>query len=427
MTSFTAPRGTRDFSPDAMRKRRFVLETIRNVFATYGYPEIETPAFESWGVLAAKSGGGPEVAKEIFKFKDYGGRLLGLRFDLTVPMSRFIANNPQLPKPFKRSQIGRVWRYDRPQKGRYREFWQADVDVVGSSEVEADVETVTAIVAALKVLGFKGVIVKVNNRKLLTEIAVECGIPKENAPDLFRSVDKLEKQGLDYVKKELAEKGIKANKFLEIIQAEGKPEDILSRIEKTVKLKNNEPVERLKAFFKAAKSFGLYNDSVLDLSLARGLDYYTEFIFEIKLKGGEEYGSVAGGGRYDGLISLYGGEKTPATGISMGVERVIEIMEEKGMFKILDSPAKALVVPIGETTGKAVEIAQKLRKAGIKTDMDLLKRGPSKQLNYANTLNIPFAVIIGEKELKENKVSLRDMKTGKQELLTIEKTIERLK
>lgn len=417
------PRGVRDFKAEEMAKRNYVLNRIREVYISYGYPEIETPAFEPLSVLTAKSSGGEEVSKQIFKFKDYGNRLLGLRFDLTVPMARFVAENPQLPKPFKRSQIGRVWRYEEPQAGRFREFWQADVDAVGSSEVESDVEPLTAVVEALKALGFKDLVVKLNNRKLLEEIAQSCGI-KENYTDLFRIIDKLEKQGEDYVKKELADKGFKnTEKLLEIIKAEGKPEDILKRIEKVVN--NKESLERLKDFVKLAKSFGIYDYLVLDLSLARGLDYYTEIVYEVKIKGAK-VGSVAGGGRYDNLIGLYGKEKVPAVGLSIGVERILEIMNSLNMFKS-GSSIKALVIPVGETLEKGIQIAKNLRDKGIKTDLDLLKRGISKNLNYANALNIPFAVIIGEKELKAGKVTLRDMKSGEQELISESKVLERLK
>lgn len=424
------PRGMRDFLPSEMAKRRYVLETIRKVYALYGYAELETPALESLGILTAKSSGGEEISKQIFKMKDYGNRLLGLRFDLTVPLSRLMAQNPQVPKPFKRAQIAPVWRYEEPQAGRFREFYQADVDIIGSKEPEADLDPLAAAIAALKELGFKDFEVKVNSRKLLEELALAYGVEKERNSELFRVLDKIEKLGLSWVKKELSEKGFKnIDKFLELILTEGEPFKILEEAEKIVK--NKEPVNELKEFFKLSKSFGIYSYLTLSLSLARGLDYYTGIVYEVKVSNAEEFGSVAGGGRYDNLIGLYGKETLPAVGISIGVERVLEIMEKKKMFpeKVLQYVPKVLIIPIRaeKTLEKCIEIVQKLRAVGVKADVDLMNRGLSKLLNYANVLQIPFVAILGEKEAKENKITLRDMKTGKQELINLEELIKKLK
>ena len=415
--TFETPRGTRDFGPEAMAKRNWVLNKIREVYERFGYRPLETPAFESMEVLGAKSSGGESVVKEVFQFKDRGDRLMGLRFDLTVPMARFVANNPQIPKPFKRYQIGRVWRYEEPQAGRFREFWQADVDVIGSSEPESNADPLAAVISALKELGFKDFVVKVNSRELMEELANWCGIERKRAVELFRIVDKIEKQGEKAVIEELKEKGFQeAEKFLGLLQQEGSPEEILEKVKDKVKRK--EAISNLKEFFEVAKDFGIYNYLTLDLSLARGLDYYTDIVYEIKVKGMEKYGSVAGGGRYDNLIGLYGKESLPAVGISIGVERVIEILEEKKMFPELNS-IKVLVIPIGEGARRyAFKLAQKLRASKINTDVDLMRRGPSKLLNYASSLKIPYCVIIGEKEIKEGKVTLRDMKSGEQKLVS---------
>lgn len=422
------PRGMRDFLPLEMAKRRYVLETIRRVYTLYGYAELETPALESLGVLTAKSSGGEEISKQIFKMKDYGNRLLGLRFDLTVPLSRVIAQNPQLPKPFKRAQIAPVWRYEEPQAGRFREFYQADVDIIGSKEPESDLDPLAAVIAALKELGFKDFEVKVNSRKLLEELALAYGVEKERNLELFRIIDKIEKLGLSAVKKELSEKGFKnIEKFLKLILTEGEPFKILEKAEKIVK--NKAPANELKEFFKLSKNFGIYPYLTLALSLARGLDYYTGIVYEVKVSSAAEFGSVAGGGRYDNLIGLYGKETLPAVGISIGVERVLEIMGNKKMFpeKILQYSPKVLIIPIGKTLEKCIETVQKLRTEKIPADVDLMKRGLSKLLNYANVLQIPFVAILGEKEAKENKFTLRDMKTGKQELINLEELIKKLK
>ncbi|MFO7872294.1 MAG: histidine--tRNA ligase [Candidatus Undinarchaeales archaeon] len=422
---FETPRGTRDFGPEEMARRNWVLSKIQSVYEKYGYSPLETPAFERMNVLSAKSSGGEEVIKEIFKFKDKGDRLMGLRFDLTVPMARFIAKNPDLPKPFKRSQIGRVWRYEEPQAGRFREFWQADVDVIGSSEPESEVDPLSAVISALKELGFRDFEVKVNSRPLMEELANSIGIKRKRSVELFRIVDKLEKQGEKAVIEELKEKGFsKAEDFLDILKKEGKPEEILSEVSDRVK--KEEAISDLLNFFKTAKSFGIYNYLTLDLSLARGLDYYTGVVYEIKIKGMEKYGSVAGGGRYDNLIGMYGNEKQPAVGLSIGVERILEIMKDKRMFPELNK-IKALVIPVGEKAKSySFELTEKLREKGISSDVDLLNRGPSKLLNYANSLSIPYCILIGDNELEESKVTLKDMKSGEQEMISEEKLLKKL-
>src|SRR3989344_4984897 len=393
MTSI--PRGVRDFPPEEMRKRNFVFETIARVYRTYGYREIETPAFEFLDTLAKKKAGGESINKEIFKFEDLGGRWLGLRFDLTVPVARFVAQNPNLPKPFKRFQIGRVWRYEEPQAGRFREFWQADVDVFGSSTAESDLDCLSAIIAALKALGFKDFTVKVNSRKLLEEIAATGGVKRENAADFFRIIDKLEKIGEKGVKSELKEKKLPVSETLfKLILTEGEPDKILSKLKKELNDKNalrsassisspslGNPAGELEEFFKLADNFGVSKYLKLSLSLARGLDYYTGIVFEIKVKGMEKYGSVAGGGRYDNLIALYGKESLPAVGMSIGIERIIEIMKEEKLFPDLGSEPKVLVVPIGKTLEKAIELTQKLRSNGIPADIDLMRRNVGKMMN----------------------------------------------
>src|SRR3989344_2120772 len=392
------PRGVRDFPPEEMRKRNFVLDKIAQIYRSYGYREMETPAFEFLDVLTAKKAGGESINKEIFKFEDLGGRWMGLRFDFTVPIARFVAQNPNLPKPFKRFQIGRVWRYEEPQAGRFREFWQADVDVFGSSTAESDLDCLSAIIAALKALGFKDFTVKVNSRKLLEEIAASGGVKRESASDFFRIIDKLEKIGEKGVKQELKEKKIPVSENLfKLLLTEGEPDKILSKLKK--ELNDKKSAEELEEFFKLADSFGVSKYLKLSLSLARGLDYYTGIVFEIKVKGMEKYGSVSGGGRYDNLISLYGKESIPAVGISIGVERILEIMDEEKLFPNFESEPKILVVPIaskaelsrislvgyGKTLEKAIELTQNLRTNGLSAEIDLMRRNIGKLMNYANS------------------------------------------
>jgi histidyl-tRNA synthetase len=418
--AFEKAKGTRDFSPQEMSLRNYVFDTIRRVYKTYGYQELETPAFERWETLSAKSAGGEDVSKEIFRFTDYGEREMGLRFDLTVPMARYIANNPMIPRPFKRFQIGRVWRYDQPQAGRYREFWQADVDVVGSTEVEADLDALGAVVASLKALGFKDFTVEINNRALLEELAELFEIPRVKCPDLFRCIDKLDKIGMNSVKKEIADKGIKnVDKFLKFIETSG-----MKELEE--KLPESAELAKTKELLKASKALGLGKWLKLTLSMVRGLAYYTSFVFEIKVKGMEKYGSVGAGGRYDDLIGVYGKSDMPATGCSIGVERIIEIMKERKMVDIPKTETKVLVIPIGNTFKDAAKIVQQLRDAGIPSTIDLMKRGPSKLFSYANSLGIPYSLAVGEKEVNSKKYTLKNMESGKQEELGIDKIISKL-
>lgn len=427
MSEFKAPRGTRDFMPIDMARRNYVLSTIREVFLRYGYREIETPAFEDLSVFTTKNVAGDEIAGQIFKFNDYGGRLMGLRFDLTVPMCRFVSNNPQLPRPFKRSQIGRVWRYERPRAGRFREFWQADADNVGASTPESDVEPVAAAVDSLKALGFKDFKVIVNNRKLLEDIIKEAGVQEDKIYPAFKCIDKLDKLSEDEVVQELADYGIEMGRdILKKLAVSGKPAEVIKNAESLAK--DSEGLKELKEFVGLTKPFGVEKYIEVNLALARGMAYYTGMIFEVKVKGMEKYGSIVGGGRYDKMVGLYGDREEPATGLSLGVERILEVMTEKEMFPELGDAAKAFIVPVGETAIEfSIETAQKLRVAGIRADMDLMRRGISKNLNYANSVGFPYVIIIGEDEIKEKKVTLKDMVKGEQEKIGLDELIERLK
>ncbi len=422
---FQTPRGTRDFLPIEMIKRDFILETVRRVFESYGFDPLETPAFEEWNLLAKKGSGGEEIKNEIYYFKDKSNRELGLRFDLTVPMARVVAVNPQLSKPFKRYQIGRVWRYDRPQAGRYREFWQADVDIVGAKSVEADLECIVVMVEVLKKLGFEKFSVRLNNREVLNGMIEFVDIPKKKSPAVFRILDKLEKIGDKDVKKELKSEinPKKAEKLLELINRRGKPEGILKKEMKALGSNDTARIglEELKEIVEKAKVYGIADRIEIDFSLVRGLDYYTGPIFEISVETKKNVGSVAGGGRYDNLIELYGGNWTPATGISLGVERIYEIMEAEKMFRLPETKTFFFVLCVDERLKKnAIRISQKLRKVGIPTQTDVMGRNMKKQLEYVNSAKIPFVIFVGEKELKSKKFTVRNMISGEQKVMNIE-------
>lgn len=427
---FQAPKGTKDFLPEEMVKRQFVIDTIRNVFERYGFDPLETPVFEEFELLAAKSG--EDVKNQIYKFEDKSGRELGLRFDLTIPMARVVANNPQMQKPFKRYAIAPAWRYEEITASRKRQFYQSDIDVVGSTSMEADIECIAAAIDCLKELGFKDFIVTINNRKILDGFLEVIKVNLAQSLGIFRAIDKLKKFGQTTVIEELIKTGLEkkqTDKLLDLISESGKFEELLKKVKKILAGSEigEEGIKELEDIRSFAESFGISKYLLLDFSLARGLDYYTGPIFEIAVKGYEKVGSIAGGGRYDTLIEIFGGRPSPATGISLGIERVIEILNEEGKLNFGKSKVKIFVANVNEKVKKdAIKIAQKLRAEGINCQTDLMNRSLGKQLEYSDNMQIPFVVIIGEKELKVKKVKIRNMKTKQEKEVTVEKIKDNL-
>lgn len=410
---FQPPKGTKDFLPEEMIQREFVINTIKKIFETYGFDTIETPAFEDWKLLTKKCG--EEIKEQIYKFKDKAGRLLGLRFDLTVPLARFIGNNPQIPKPFKRYAIAPVWRYEEIKAGRKRQFYQCDIDIVGVKEMEAEAECLACAVDCLKALGFKDFKIIINNRKILEGLLELTSIQKEKSLDVFRAIDKLKKFGENFVKKELKKLKIKDEQIKELfklINLRGNVSEILEKaktILKGIKIAE-EGIGEIKKIYELSKFYGFSDFLILDLSLARGLDYYTGPIFEIIAKTEKQVGSIAGGGRYDNLIELLGGTPNPATGISFGIERIVEVMKEEGIFNLPKTKVKVFVVNINSSTkSEAIKIAQELRKNGINTQIDLMNRNVTRQLKYCDSVGIPLAVIVGPKEIDSKIVKVKDL------------------
>ncbi len=413
---FQTPRGTRDFLPEAMIKRKKVMNTLQNIFEKWGFDPLETPAFESWELLAAKAGGGEAIRDEIYYFRDKSNRELGLRFDLTVPLARVVASNPNLPKPFKRYHIGRVWRYDRPGTGRYREFWQADVDIVGAANRRADAEILAIACNALETLGLRDFKIRINSRKLVESFLRNTGIKDISA--VFRSIDKLEKIGENAVAKELKEKGLQQARIEEILRF--------------IKMKNTKEIdsaakdkESLNEIIDIVNLLGEYGYSkyvFMDMSLVRGLDYYTACVFEISSSGI----SIGGGGRYDNIIEFLGGKPTPAVGISFGIERVLEIMEAKKLLDEKKTTTKVFIACIGVDMKNAIDLAKALRKTGIECDYDIIGRSIRKQLDHVNAKGIPYVIFLGSKELEKKSIKLRNMKTGKEEEFNM-KDLESLK
>ena len=425
---FRPPRGTRDYLPWEMWRRNWVIDRIREVFEAYGYEPLGTPAFESWEMLKLKSG--EDIIREIYYFKDKSNRELGLRFEWTASLCRVVASHRELPKPFKRYAIGPVWRYERPSEKRLREFWQADVDIVGVADPIADAEVISVAVDALKCLGLEGFKVRINDRRILEAFVELLELPRNLSLDIFRAIDKLNKIGVDGVERELSKLGIpeeKRGKLMEMIDVRGEPEERLGEVEEI--LKHSElglrGLEALRGVVEYSGRFGFRPHLLLDLSLARGLDYYTGPVFEIYL--GDVSISIAAGGRYDELIQLYGGDPTPATGISLGVERIVATLQELGVLDDLRVGTEVFVASASNSVrDKAIEIAQRLRRAGISTDLDLMGRSLSKQLEYANRRGFRKVVIVGSRELEQGGVTVRDMETGEQRFIPLESLLDHL-
>jgi histidyl-tRNA synthetase len=419
-------KGTRDYLPEEMILRQQVLEKIKNVIATFGFQPMETPALETWEVLSAKGAGGEDVFKECYNFEDLGGRRIGLRYEITVSLARLIASNPNLNLPFKVYQTGKVWRYGDVTKGRLREFLQFDTDLIGAETMLADAEVVACAVKCFNALGFKDFFVKINNRKTLNGILRLSGIDESRFVDFLRSIDKIDKVGIDEVKKELKSKGFSedsVDKVLDFIGKKGSNEKILKEIERL------DGASELKEMISYLKLMGVESNVKIDLSLARGLDYYTGPVFEVYAEKG--IGSLAGGGRYDKMIGLFSGKDIPAVGISFGIERIMEVIEENKMLQPKKTNVRLFVIGVNDKmTKKVIEIARTLRDNSIQTDYDLRSRSMSKQMNYANTMGIPFVVIVGEKELEKKSVKLKDMQSGEEKLVKIDdlaKTVVRSK
>jgi len=421
-------RGTRDFKPEEKIVRQEIVDLLRSVFEKYGYNPIETPILERYEVLSAKFGAGEEsdVLKETFRLKDQGDRELGLRFDLTVPLARFVAMNPNLKMPFKRYQIGRTYRDGPVKLGRLREFWQCDVDVVGSSSMLAEAELMSLVKDVFSALNFD-FIIELNNRKFLQGLFEEIGI--KNKEEVMVIIDKLKKVGFDEVKKEL-EKILdkeKVTKLLFVLDVSGTNEEKVDALLKVAKNdKTKEGLNEIKQIFDYSKFLDVTEIEFVP-SLVRGLAYYTGPIFEVFLKNSKIKSSFAGGGRYDNLISNYSGSKEniPATGISFGLEALSEEIlsgKEAGKKSVVD----VYVIPI-RIVNDSLKVIKQLRDAGINADMDINGRSISKNLDFCDKLGIPYVVFVGQKEIDKGKVKLRDMKSGKEELLTMEDVINILR
>ncbi len=443
------PKGTRDFSPAEMGRRNYIFDTIRQVFKLHGYRPIETPAMENLSTLMGKYG--EEGDKLLFRILNSGEYLRGvdhslvenedyprltskicekgLRYDLTVPFARFVVQHRnELQFPFKRYQIQPVWRADRPQKGRYREFYQCDADVVGSDSLLNEIELLQMIDEVFRRLGIN-ITIKLNNRKVLAGIAELIGEP-DKLIDITVAIDKIDKIGIDNVNSELRERGLSdeaVNRLQPILQISG---TVKERLETLRKLLEENPtgtkgVEELTTVINGVEAIGLDAELDLDVSLARGLNYYTGTIIEVKARD-VAIGSITGGGRYDNLTGIFGMPGISGVGISFGADRIYDVLNTLNLYPDeTQTGTRIMFVNFGHSESIAsLKMIKDLRSAGISAEIYPEPAKMKKQMGYADALHIPFVAIIGENEMKNGTVTLKDMTTGEQQQLTVDSLIE---
>ena len=446
------PKGTRDFGPSEMAKRNYIFDTIKQVYQLYGFQQIETPAMETLGTLMGKYG--EEGDKLLFKVLNSGDFLTkvsdeelkernalhlaaklcekGLRYDLTVPFARYVVmHREELQLPFKRYQMQPVWRADRPQKGRYREFWQFDGDIVGSDSLLNEVELMQIVDTVFTRFGVR-VQIKINNRKILTGIAEVIGAA-EKIVDITVAIDKLDKIGLDNVNQELREDGLseeQIEKLQPIISLEGTNDEKLNTIATVLASSETglKGVEETRFILETLKTLGLKNEIQLDLTLARGLNYYTGAIFEVKALD-VQIGSITGGGRYDNLTGIFGMPGISGVGISFGVDRIFDVLNALECYpKDAVNGTQLLFINFGEKeTAYCLPTVAKARAAGIRTEIFPDASKMKKQMSYANAKQIPYVALAGENEMAEGKLTLMHMESGEQKLVTPEELIAQIK
>ncbi len=425
-------KGTRDFLPEDMYIRDKVMEIIKGHFTRYGFRPLATPAMEYYDVLTGKYG--EEGEGLIFDMAYKGGKEVALKYDLTVPMCRVIAQyRDKIAMPFKRYQIQPVWRAEKPQKGRLREFYQCDADVVGVKEVSADVEIIALITDIIEDIGFTQSKTFLNHRKLLTGLMEYLGVSAEDIPVAIRILDKIDKVGVEKVMEEFIqtgyEKGVVEEMF-RLTETTDDPIKDLNKLEDALKggtgeESASEAINDLKEIFRLLKEIGISRDKVIfSPRLARGLAYYTGTVFETVVEE-PKIGSIAGGGRYDTLIGLFTGVDVPATGMSLGLERIIQVIQELGMMKEATGSVDILICPFGpEDVGASLKIAKEFRKAGISTDVYTSDRRMKKKLKYADRLGVGKVLVVAPDETARGMVRLKDMESGDEVEIGIEGVVE---
>ena len=439
------PKGTRDFSPEEMMRRTYIFDTIKSVFRLFGYAPLETPSMENLSTLLGKYGDeGDKLLFKILNSGDYGAKLSeeelrqaskisekGLRYDLTVPFARYVVQHQnEIVFPFKRYQIQPVWRADRPQKGRYREFYQCDVDVIGSTSLLSEVELVDIVSRVFSKLGIS-VTLKMNNRKILFGIAESIG-HADKMIDITVAIDKLDKIGLDNVKAELRERGIDDEaiaKLQPILELSGTNAEKLEKLANVIGASETgiKGIEEMRTIFSHIEALGINLTPELDLSLARGLNYYTGAIFEVKAND-FQIGSISGGGRYDDLTGIFGMPGMSGVGISFGADRIYDVMLGLNLFpEELACSTKVFFVNLGESEQIAsMRLISELRNKGVAAEIYPESAKMKKQMEYANRRGIPYVVIIGSDELERKVATLKDMRSGEQRELSFEELVAAL-
>lgn len=411
-------KGFRDYPPEDMMLRLRLIEILRTVFERHGFEPIDTPVIEHLDVLTGHAG---ENEKLMYHFEDHGGRAVGLRYDLTVPLARFVAmHENEVVMPFKRYHIAPVWRAEKPQRGRFREFLQCDADIVGSSSMLADAEAISVMSDALHAVGLPQAIILINHRRVLESMALLAGVDAGDAGGIFRAIDKLDKIGVDGVRRELTAAGISVgsvDQLLALVTEQGDPDELLATAR--VRLADIDggldAVDELSSLVRHLEDLGVHRHGWrIDFSLARGIDYYTGPVCEARVES-PRVGSIAGAGRYDDLIGNFVGRAIPATGMSLGFERILEVVREHDLITSPGATADVFVVYLRDSAAEASRITRELRGDGLRVDQSILdNRGIGAQLKYADRKGIRFAVIAGKSEVERGMVSVKNLGTGEQ-------------
>lgn len=427
--------GFMELTPDMQIKFNYIYDTIRKTYESFGFLPIDTPVLEYSEILLAKAGG--ETEKQIYSFKK-GDSDISMRFDLTVPLSRYVSQHMNdITFPFKRYQMGKVYRGERPQKGRFREFYQCDIDIIGNGELSIayDAELPCIIYNVFKKLDFGEFVIKVNNRKILNGFFASLGL-SDKITDILRIVDKIDKIGAQNVKEELIKIGVSAedaDKILYFISISGSNDEIIEKLY-SLNISDevfNTGIEEIKTLINYLRLFNIpENNFKIELSIARGLDYYTGTVYETNLVEHPELGSICSGGRYDNLTSYYSNQTMPGVGVSIGLTRLFDQLMQSGLLdriKIDTSISKVLIVDADNCNFEYItNVANKVRESGINADIYYGDKALKNKMKYANKLNIPFVIIVGENEKNNNQVTLKDMVTGEQIQSSIEEAISKI-
>ena len=409
-------KGTKNYTPEEQILREKIIKIIKEVLERYGFNPIETPILQPYSLLSSKYGGGEEILKECYKLKDQGNRKLGLRYELTITLARYLNENPNIKLPFKRYEIGKIFRDGPVKKAREREFTQFDADIIGTNSKFADLEILSILEEVFKKLNID-IEIRLNDKKILFQILKYAGIEGDQnfQNSIILTIDKLEKIGRKGVEKELMQKGLdknKISKIFKLIEISGKNEKILEELSKKIN------VDDIKEIVRLSKIQGLKKIKLFP-SLARGLAYYTDLIFEVFSE--KMSSSLAGGGRYNNLFKNLINKDLPSVGVSFGIDAIASILKPEKKSKV-----QSYLIPVGISAEKFLPIVKELRK-NINTDFDLIGRGLSKNLEFADRNKIPYSIIVGEKELKEGKVKLKNMETGEEKVLSLEETVKIIK